>query len=56
MIFVPQHHAKFRENPWSGFRYQLRDIRTHARMDKGDIIVPVAFAGSIKQDEQHLMG
>ena len=27
-LIVPQLHAKFRKNPWSGFRDQLRDIRT----------------------------
>ena len=45
-LIIPQLHAKFREIPWIGFRDQLRDIRMHARMDKGDTIEPVAFAGS----------
>ena len=48
IIIVPQLHAKFRENPWSGFREQLRGGRTHGtQTDKGDIIDTVAFAGSI---------
>ena len=45
-LIVPQLHAKFRKNPWSGFRDQLRYERTNERTDKGDIIEPVAFAGS----------
>ena len=48
-LIVPQIHAKFRKNPWSRFRDQLRDIHTYgARTDKGQIIEPVTFAGSIK--------
>ena len=47
-LIVPQLHAKFQKNPWSSFRDQLRDERTLERTDKGDIIEPVAFAGSIK--------
>ena len=27
-LIVPQLHAKFRKNPWSGFRDQLRYERT----------------------------
>ena len=42
-LIVPQLHAKFRENPWFGFRDQLRDGRTDARTDKGEIIEPVAL-------------
>ena len=42
-LIVPQLHAKFRENPWSGFWDQFV---THARTDrctnKGNIIEPVA--------------
>ena len=41
-LIVPQLHAKFRENPWSGFRDQLHDIHTYEITDKGDIIEPVA--------------
>ena len=41
-LIVPELHAKFRKNPWSSFRDQLRDIRTDERMDEGDIIEPVA--------------
>ena len=43
-LIVLQLHTKFRKNPWSGFRDQFV---THGRTDKGDIIEPVAFAGSI---------
>ena len=42
-LIVPKLHAKFWENPRSGFRDQfVTDVLT----DKGDIIEPVAFAGS----------
>ena len=34
-LIVPQLHAEFQKNRWSGFR------------DQGDITEPVAFAGSI---------
>ena len=46
-LIVSRLHAKFQKNPWSGFRDQLRYERTDVRTDKGDIIEPVAFAGSI---------
>ena len=32
-LIVPQLHAKFRKNPWSGFRDQLRDGGTDGRTD-----------------------
>ena len=42
-LIVPQLHANFRENPWSGFRDQfVTNERTNERTDKGDIIEPVA--------------
>ena len=46
-LIVPRLDAKFRKNPWSGFRDQLRDIWTHKLTDKCDIKKPVAFADSI---------
>ena len=30
-LIVPQLHAKFRKNPWSGFRDQLRYEHTHGQ-------------------------
>ena len=44
-LIVPQLHAKFRKNPWSGFRYQLRNGSTDGGTEKGDIIESVALAG-----------
>ena len=41
-------HAEIRKYPWRGFRGQLRNGRLHGRMDKGDIIEPVDFAGQYK--------
>ena len=50
-LIVPQLHAEFQKNCWSGFRDQIvTDGRTDARTDyhtyKVEIIEPVAFAGS----------
>ena len=55
-LIVPQLHAKFQENPWSGFRDQfVTHGRTDARTDKGEIIEPVAVAGSKCHKEKHIV-
>ena len=42
--FIVPRHAKFRENPWSGFRDKFVTIgQTH--MEEGEIMVPIAFTG-----------
>ena len=47
-LFVPQLHAEFQKNRWSGFRDQFVTYEhTYEHTDKGDITEPVAFAGSI---------
>ena len=51
-LFVPQLHAKFHKNRWSGFRDQFV---THGRTDKGDITEPVAFAGSTESGKSGLL-
>ena len=49
-LIVPQLHAEFQKNPWSGYRDQFVTYgHTDIQMDKGDITEPVAFAGSISK-------
>ena len=43
-LIVPRLHTKFQKNRSSGFRDQFV---TDGHTDKGDLIEPVAFAGSI---------
>ena len=47
-LIVPQLHAKFQKNRWSGFRDQFVTYgQTDTRTDNGDITELVAFDGSI---------
>ena len=46
-LIVPQLHAKFQKNRLSGFRDQfVTSKHTYIHPHKGDLIEPVAFAGS----------